>query len=262
MAWRAETRPEVRISNPRRSARVERSMSSLRRLLLGAALGAMCAAMVGPSPVAAQAARGQLRWEERDVPLPGARLLLLSESGARVDSAVTDGSGRFHLAAPEAGTYYLYFHSDGWASVTSNPVSLERGAVTSFDFIVRLVAGAAIRQMSDVIRANEQLQSSLPEICGEAVDPQRAGMLVGVVRDRTTRQPVGGARVSIGADARGSSRSTFSSETGVYVLCNVPVGAAVNVSADAPDGRSERTSAIIRAGTISWYDLNLRTTRR
>ena len=237
-------------------------MSSLTRFLFGAALGVVCAVIVGPSPVSAQAVRGLLRWEERDVPLPGARLLLLSESGARVDSTVTDGEGRFHLTASGPGTHYLYFHADGWASVTSNPVPLERGAVTSFDFIVRLVAGAAIRQMSDVIRANEQLQSSLPEICGEAVDPQRTGMLVGVVRDRTMRQPVGGARVSIGADARGFSRSTFSSETGVYVLCNVPVGAAVNVSAEAPDGRFERTSAIIRAGTISWYDLNLRATRR
>ncbi|HSK17872.1 MAG TPA: carboxypeptidase-like regulatory domain-containing protein [Longimicrobiales bacterium] len=237
-------------------------MSSPTRLFLAAALGSLCAAVAGPSPAAAQAVRGELRWEERDVPLPGARLLLLSERGAHVDSTVTDDAGRFHLTAPEAGTYYLYFHSDGWASVTSNPVSLERGRVTTFDFTVRLVAGAAIRQMSDVIRANEQLQSSLPEICGGVLDAERTGVLVGVVRDRKTRRPIGGARVSVGTGAGGVARSTLSSETGVYVLCNVPVGAAVNVIADAPDGRSERTSAIIRAGTISWYDLNLRTTRR
>lgn len=237
-------------------------MSSLTRLLLAAALGGMCAASAAPSRAAGQVVRGELRWEERDAPLPRARLLLLSERGAHVDSTVTDGAGRFHLTAPAPGTYYLYFHSDGWASVTSNPVSLERGSVTAFDFSVRLVAGAAIRQMSDVIRANEHLQSSLPEICGEALDPERTGVLVGVVRDRKTRQAIGGVRVSVGTGAGGVARSTISSDTGVYVLCNVPVGATVKVSAEAPDGRSETTAAIIRAGTISWYDLNLRTIPR
>ena len=237
-------------------------MPSLTRLLLAAALGGLCPAFAGPSPTAAQEVRGELRWEERDVPLPGARLLLLSEHGAHVDSAVTDHAGRFRLTAPETGTYYLYFHSDGWASVTSNPVSLQRGSVTAFDFTVRLVAGAAIRQMSDVIRANEHLQSSLPEICGEPLNAEGSGVLVGVVRERKTRRPIGGARVSVATGAGKFSRSTLSTGTGVYVLCNVPAGAAVTVSAEAPDGLSERTSAIIRAGTISWYDLHLRPTRR
>ena len=233
-------------------------MSSVTRLLLAAALGGLFAASAGPPPAAAQAVSGQLRWEERNVPLPRARLLLLTERGARVDSTVTDASGRFHLTAAEPGTHYLYFHSDGWASVTSNRVSLERGRVTAFDFKVRLVAGAALREMSDVIRANEHLQSSLPEICGGVLDAERAGVLVGVVRDRKTRQPIGGARVSAGTAAGGVARSTLSTDTGVYVLCNVPLGAAVRVDADAPDGRTESTTASIRAGTISWYDLNLR----
>ena len=103
------------------------------------------------------------------------------------------------------------------------------------------------------------------ELCGEPPRPWEAGILVGVVRRHPRAEPLAGAVVRVRVPVAGAEpfeKATVSSANGVYVLCNVPVGATIKVSAEASDGRSERTSAIIRAGTISWYDLNLRTMPR
>ncbi len=209
-----------------------------------------------------QSVQGRLLDDERDRPIPAARLYLVDEGGALVDSALTARDGAFRLTAPAAGVYALHFQMDGWAGAGSEPLTLRDGAVTSYDFPVVLVSNAAMRQMSDMIHMDERLQTSLPEICGEALRPWEAGLLVGTVRARSTGEPVPGARVSVATAERGVTRSTVASPQGVYILCNVPLGAAIDIIAEMADGTRETTQVEIRAGMVSWYDLNVGPRRR
>jgi hypothetical protein len=116
--------------------------------------------------------------------------------------------------------------------------------------------------MSELISTDERLQSSLPEICGEALRPWEAGLLVGVVRARATSEPIAGARVAVATGGTGVTRATLSSDKGIYILCNVPLGPAVEIIAETPDGTVERTQVEIRAGMVSWYDLPVGPRRR
>lgn len=228
-------------------------MTSLPAVLALTVLALMFLLAPAP-PTHAQAVGGDLRDVDGDRPLPGARLYLLDD-GVAVDSTRTDRGGRFHLAAPRAGEYVVYFQIDGWASVGSEPLRLDAGTVVDFKFRVPLVPHAAMRQMSDMIRMDERLQTSLPEICGEPLRLWEAGLLVGVVRRRATGQPIAGASVAVASADDVVARSTLTSRDGIYVLCNVPVGSAVEIIVESPDGTIERTDVEIRAGTVSWYDL-------
>jgi hypothetical protein len=143
---------------------------------------------------------------------------------------------------------------DGWASVPSDELRLEPGATVPLAFRVPLVATAAMREISSVMAMEPRLQESLPQICGEPFRAWEAGLLVGTVRLRSTREPVAGARVAVSASGD-VARATISSENGVYVLCNVPVGPAVRITVETPAGIVEETDVEIRAGTASWYDL-------
>jgi hypothetical protein len=231
-------------------------MTPMIRAVLALALLLSVAAV----PAGAQAVRGELRDEDRGQPLPGARLLLLNDDGMATDSTVTDRAGRFRLAAPGAGTYTVYFRADGWAGVPSEPLRLPADATIEFDFRVPLIATAAIRHMSDVIGREPQLQQSLPQICGEPFRGWEAGLLVGIVRRRASGEAIPHAMVAVGTGS--AARSTFSSGNGVYILCNVPVGPAVKITIETPDGTTEVTDVEIRAGTASWYDLPVGPRRR
>jgi hypothetical protein len=213
------------------------------------------------SPAVAQTVRGDVRAADTNRPLPGARLLLIDANDTAVDSTRADRESRFRLTAPAPGEYVVYFHVDGYASVPSEAVRLERGATVELAFRPVLVANAAIRQMSEVLRTSDWLQQSLPEICGEPFRAWEAGLLVGVVRRRADREPIAGARVSLIAEGD-DARTAISSESGVYVLCNLPVGPAVPLRVETPDGLLETTDVDIRAGTASWYDLPVGPRRR
>lgn len=222
------------------------------RMLLAVAL--LLAAW--PDAGSAQSVRGDLRDRDHDRVLPGARLYLLDDAGIAVDSTRTDRSGRFLLSAPAAGEYIVHFHIDGWASVPSNWLRLGPDSTVDLQFRVPLVHHTAVRQLGDMIDMDARLQTAIPEICGEPLRLTEAGMLVGVVRTRATRQPLAGARVSIAAADETVARATISSDNGIYILCNVPLGTAVAITIESADGRlSETTDVEIRAGTVSWYDL-------
>jgi hypothetical protein len=222
--------------------------------------GLLLAAMSGPA--SAQRVEGLVRDAGRGVPVAGARLLLVNDASEAIDSTVADRAGRYRLSAPSAGSYAIHFQLDGWAGMLSERFSLEAGRTLPFDFDIELVAHSALVQMRDIIGSDARLQSALPELCGEPFRAWEAGLLVGVVRSRATRQPIAGARVSLAAARGGLERHTISSENGVYVLCNVQVGPAVQITVEAPDGIREMTDVEIRAGTASWYDLPVGPRRR
>jgi hypothetical protein len=231
------------------------------RTLIRALLAFIVLLCATVAPTAAQAVTGTVRDAGTDRPIPGARLLLLDDAGQAVDSTRADRAGRFRLGAPQAGSYIVYFRMDGWAGVPSEPLRLAAGAPSTLDFRVPLVGTAALRNMSTIMELEPRLQESLPEICGEPFRAWEAGLLVGVVRRRAGGEPVAAARVAV-AGTEGVARSTLSSESGVYFLCNVPVGAAVVVTVETLDGITETTDVEIRAGTASWYDLPVGPRRR
>jgi hypothetical protein len=104
---------------------------------------------------------------------------------------------------------------------------------------------------------DERLQTSLPEVCGEALRPWEAGLLVGTVRARGTNAPLAGVRVSVATPERGVTRATVSSAQGIYILCNVPLGSDVAIITRTADGAEATTQVEIRAGMVSWYDLHV-----
>ncbi len=204
----------------------------------------------------AQSVHGILTDADHGRPIPDARLYLLGVGGTIADSTLTDAQGGFRLAADTAGVYHVHFQIDGWASMSAPALRLDEGTDVDLAFPVQLVPIAVLRQMSDMIGMDERLQTSLPEICGEALRPWEAGLLVGIVRS-ADNEPVAGARVAVATLENGIARATLSADNGIYILCNVPLGPAVQISVDAPDGTRETTEVEIRAGMVSWYDLPL-----
>jgi hypothetical protein len=230
--------------------------------LLPAFAAAVALAAGSVPPAYAQAVEGVAREADRDRPLPRAPLYLVDSQGMAVDSVLTDPVGRFRLAAPSPGAYNVLFQMDGWVVVPFDPVDLDLGETVARDLRVPLISMTALTRMGELLRMEPQLQDALPEICGEAFRPWEAGLLVGVVRVRATREPLAGARVTVATASDGVARSTISNERGTYVLCNVPTGPEVQIIAEAPDGTRETTTVEIRAGTASWYDLPLGPRRR
>ena len=218
-------------------------------------------AMAG-TPARAQSVRGNLRDAERGHAIAGARLLLLTEAGAPVDSTVSDATGRYRLAAPAAGSYVVYFAMAGWAGVPSEPVRLAAGATADFDFKVQLISNDALRQMGEIMKLEPRLQQTLPEICGEELRAWEAGMLVGRVRSRATGESVGGVRVTVAGAAGAAVRPAVSGTTGVYVLCNIAAGPAISIITTTSAGVTDTTAVEIRAGTTAWYDLFVSRPRR
>jgi hypothetical protein len=232
------------------------------RNVLGVPLGGLVLVGLGFVPAGGQAVEGTVRDADRERVLPAARIYLMSHQGEAVDSVLADRQGGFRLEAPEAGSYNLLFQMDGWATVPTEPFELTVGATHRMDFPVRLISNAALVQMGEIIRMEQELQDALPEICGEAFRPWEGGLLVGVVRSRATREPIPGARVTVATAADGVARSTVANERGTYILCNVPVGDDVDILVETPDGIRTSTSVVIRAGTASWYDLPVGLRRR
>jgi hypothetical protein len=272
--------------------RMTSTLCTRRRRSAAAWLLALIGSVLPAAPAAAQSVVGVVHDEDRGRPIRGARLLLLDAGGATVDSTRADAAARFRLTAPGAGEYTVYFQMDGWAGIMSETVAVPASGAAELDFRVPLVANAAIRDIGEILGSESRLQESLPQICGEPFRAWEAGLLVGVVRLRSTREPIADAVVeapgSVGAPGSGeapgspehkarsarageveatnaaapAARSTLSGTTGVYVLCNLPLGDAVPITVRAPDGTVETTEVEIRAGTASWYDLLVGPRRR
>lgn len=206
-----------------------------------------------------QVVRGTL-VEHGGAPLPGGAVILLDSAGSAVDSTSATAEGRFVLRAPEPGLFSLYFAHPGYVSVPSDPIHLSRGETVEHRFAVPLISGVAIRRMSEVIDLEQRLQTNLTELCGEQPRLWEAGLLVGVVR-RPGDRPAVGAVVTVEAPGRDGSepfrKATVTNANGVYVICNVPAGAA-NMRTELAGYRVDDGPVHVRAGEVGWYDISLR----
>lgn len=217
-------------------------------------------ALVLAASASAQVVTGTAADSDRERPLAGAALLLVDSAGAVVDSARAEAGGRFRLVAPGPGEYFVHVRLDGWAGVPSEGFRVRPGQDRDFDVRVPLIGTGALRRMSSLLQDGD-MQRPLPELCGEELRPWEAGVLLGVVRDRRTRQPVAGARVWASTPTGEALRSTVSNARGSYILCNLPAGQAVRIEGETGDGRRDQLEPEIRAGTASFYDLFLRAPR-
>ncbi|MEJ2216528.1 MAG: carboxypeptidase-like regulatory domain-containing protein [Gemmatimonadota bacterium] len=225
------------------------------------AILALCSATL-PSPLAAQAVTGKVVTEDGGVPVPGARIWLMTENDVEVDSSRTDGAGRYRLRAKTPGTYRLYVALEGYASQGTTPFKLAAGQTLERDVQYNLVSIQAMHIMGDAIANDSMLQEDLPKICGEALRPWESGILVGVVRDRSTSQPIPGAVVTVQPPATPDStpapRSTVSNKHGTYIFCNVPEGDDITLRVRAPGRPVQEENVRVRKGMIGWYDVYVR----
>jgi hypothetical protein len=231
---------------------------------IGAVLGLLAAA-----GLPAQAVEGVVFAPDHDRAVDGAAVLLLGDDPAPLDSARTDDRGRYRLAAPGAGEYLVHVRYEGYLSVTEW-VRVPASGTVRLRIDMPLVSATAARGIQDLLEREDALRLPLDQICREPLRPWEAGLLVGVTRDGTTMEPVPEAIVlvdPIGEDDEplpgpgGAGRRTFvSTAAGAYWLCNLPAG-RVRVVARAPGFRPDTTVAVIRAGTVSWYDALMRRSR-
>jgi len=82
-------------------------------------------AVLNSDSAVAQTVQGQLVDRSTLVPVEGALALLLNEDGEEIIGVLTNAAGRFILRAPGPGTFTVKTDRIGYASVLSEPFSLE-----------------------------------------------------------------------------------------------------------------------------------------
>jgi hypothetical protein len=253
--------PPQPAERPRRPSWRGRLRTRWASLAAGAFAAVLCLA-VPPQPLAAQVVAGKVVTEDGGVPVPGAQIWLLSESGTRVDSTTTDRAGGYRLRAPAPGTYRFYVVLEGYASQSTDAFQLAAGQALDRDVQYTLVSVRAMQVMGDAIARDSMLQQDLPKICGEALRPWESGLLVGVIRDRQTEQPIANAVVTVQPPATPDStpgpRSTVSNQHGTYIFCNIPQGDDIALRVQAPGRPMQEEKVRVRNGMIGWYDVYVR----
>jgi len=234
-------------------------------VVLACGIALACGA-VFPGPVAAQTVTGTVVTEDGGIPVAGARIWLIRDDQARVDSTRANAAGRYTLHAPSPGTYVLYVEIPGYASETISHFELAAGQTLRRDVQYRLVSLSAMQIMGDALDADTMLQRHLPELCGEDPRPWETGLIVGVIRDRPTGDPIPHAVVMVQPPATPDStptpRTRVSNQHGTYVFCNVPPGDKVLLRVRAPGHRPETQTVQVRVGMIGWYDVYMYRSRK
>jgi hypothetical protein len=87
--------------------------------------------------VRAQTIRGTLLDRDSNQPIAAARLVMISESGDSVATALTNDRGLFSLSSPRAGGYYLKASSLGYHESTVGIFDLDPAGVMSVEFRLR-----------------------------------------------------------------------------------------------------------------------------
>jgi len=127
-------------------------MNTFRRL---AAMAPMLT-LVGAAPLSAQAVQGLLVERANGVPLGGAFVALLDQSGKEVARGLTTVSGTFLLKAPAAGTYRLQSKRIGFRLSESPPLALADSQTMEYRLEVEAIP---VRLPSVVVEGRPQCGS-------------------------------------------------------------------------------------------------------
>jgi hypothetical protein len=90
--------------------------------------------LLGAPGVRAQTIQGTLLDRNTDRPIATARIVLVSEAGDSVASALTNAAGRFVVRSPRAGGYYLMASGLGYRETTAGIFDLEPGGEMTVEF--------------------------------------------------------------------------------------------------------------------------------
>lgn len=88
---------------------------------------AILAAVLAPRPASSQTITGVVVEHGTERRIAGVQLLLLDDRGDTRDDAISNDSGAFVLAAPEAGSFLITADMIGFASMRSEPLVLDPG---------------------------------------------------------------------------------------------------------------------------------------
>jgi hypothetical protein len=91
---------------------------------------------LGARPGAGQTIRGTLLEEGTDQPIPGAFVVLQDSAGVTVSTTLTSSAGTWLLRPPRAGTYRLRADRIGYASFTSEPLTVTAGEAIMHRLVV------------------------------------------------------------------------------------------------------------------------------
>lgn len=129
-----------------------------RRVRASLLLGCLSVFLRSP-PLAAQSVGGELVEEGTALPIEGAFVVLLDESGTSVAGTLTDGSGFFLLTAPSAGRFSVRAERIGYESFSSPRLQLTPGAPVQY----RLVMPVRPVELARLSVEGERRCQSLPE---------------------------------------------------------------------------------------------------
>lgn len=86
------------------------------------------------APASAQTMDGTLMEVETDQPISLGLIIMLTESGDSVTSAVTDGNGRFSISSEEPGSFLLIASAFGFKETAAGVFELGEGASMDIEF--------------------------------------------------------------------------------------------------------------------------------
>jgi Carboxypeptidase regulatory-like domain len=214
-----------------------------------------------PGVATAQTIVGVLVDAQSGRPIQGAFLSLLAADNAIHDTLTSDRRGQFELKATEAGIYMISTEREAYASILSDGIALEAGTSVSYTLEVPPLSIRNMQQIGETLDRNQRLRRGVAELCRGRMNPVDGGILLGVVRDARTREPLSGAvarfRVHVGGDP-GEVSTAVTDPFGTYLFCFVPAGDRIEVVVGAPGFQTSSQEVEVQPGTISWYDFRLR----
>lgn len=193
--------------------------------------------------------------------ISGAQVTLFDTLGVERDATETGQDGGFVVHGGGAGVFLISVHRPGYADRLSDEIHLSEGERVSYRMDVSPLSSDQVESMQSTLASNDRIRQVLVDTCAGRIDPANAGLVLGVVRDRTGEQGVGGARVVL-ASPGGEPLIAVTDRLGGYVFCAAPPGSGQPLTVTAEGWNSSVQEIEVRAGVISWYDFRLRVRER
>ncbi len=189
--------------------------------------------------LSAQIVRGQVVDSVLGTPRPAVAVVLVDQTGGEAARTVTDEEGLFLLRAPGAGQYHLRAHGEGYRLSDFPPFDLAADGMLAYRLLVPSVNPPPPTQEPDAV-GTEML---IDQIC-QGEDVPDLPVMVGVVRDAVTQEPISqadviltwysvpGALVGLVTALEDSQGAVMTGTTGFYAICATPVESRIDLHAE------------------------------